>query len=129
MAEKFWHVGLSVDDLDSAITQYESLGLKVVDKFEKNEPHALAALMIGANGSGVELWQWLDDGHPQVEFIRSHIAFLSDKPRETVAKLQEQGYQIVIPETIGKIVTYTFLLDPNGTYVEIAQAKDGYGTV
>lgn len=123
----FWHIGLTVKDLDKAIDQYESLGLKLVDKFEKPEPHANAALMIGKNGSGVELWQWIDKSHPQVEFIKSHIAFLSDSPREDVTELKKLGCKIIIPETVGMIVTYTFLEDPNGAYIEIAQTKDGYG--
>jgi catechol 2,3-dioxygenase-like lactoylglutathione lyase family enzyme len=65
MATKFWHVGLSVDDLDKAIEQYEKLDLKVVDKFEKDQPHALVALLIGPNGTGIEAWQWLDKSDPQ----------------------------------------------------------------
>lgn len=127
MSMKFWHGGLSVDDLNKAVAQYENLGLRVVDKFEKDEPHAMAALLVGENGAGVELWHWLDESHPQVRFIKNHIAFLSDSPREDVAKLEEQGCKVVIPETVGKVVTYTFLQDPNGTYIEIAEAKDGYG--
>lgn len=125
---KFWHVGLSVDDLDKSISRYEGLGLKLVDKFEKDKPHALAALMIGTNGSGVELWQWLDESHPQVKFIKNHLAFLSDDPQTDVTKLEKQGCKIVIPETTGMLVTYTFLEDPDGTYIEIARAKEGYGS-
>ncbi len=129
MATKFWHVGLTVKNLDKAIALYESLGLKVIDKFEKVEPHANAALMAGPNGAGVELWQWLDELHPQVELIRNHIAFLSDNPDEDVAKLKKQGCKIVIPKTVGILVTYTFLQSPDGKYIEIAQTKDGYGSI
>jgi catechol 2,3-dioxygenase-like lactoylglutathione lyase family enzyme len=124
---KFWHVGLTVDNLEESIPQYEQLGLEVKDKFEKDTPHALAALMIGPNGVGVELWQWLDPSHPQVEYIKNHLAFLSDDPRKDVQALVEVGCKVVIPENIGKIVTYTFLQDANGTYIEIAEAKEGYG--
>ena len=125
---KFWHVGLSVENLDNAISEYEELGLEVKDRFEKDEPRALAALMIGPSGSGVELWQWLDESHPQVEFIRSHVAFLSDEPDATVERLQSQGYEIVISKTVGKLVTYTFLRDLSGNFIEIAEAKEGYGS-
>jgi len=124
---KFWHVGLTVSDLDESISRYEELGLNVVDKFEKDQPHAQAALMLGATGVGVELWQWLDEDHPQVKIIKNHIAFLSDDPREDVKKLEKRGCRIVIPETVGKLVTYTFLEDPDGKYIEIAEVKDGYG--
>jgi hypothetical protein len=101
---KFWHVGLTVDNLEESIPQYEQLGLEVKDKFEKDTPHALAALMIGPNGAGVELWQWLDSSHPQVEYIKNHVAFLSDDPRKDVQVLVDSGCKVVIPETIGKIV-------------------------
>jgi len=129
MSKKFWHVGLTVEDLDKAIAQYEKLGLKVSDKFEKDEPHARAALLMHSSGAGLELWQWLDLEHPQVKFIKNHIAFLSDNPREDVEALQKKGCKIVIPETVGILVTYTFLEDPNGTYIEIAKAKEDYGSI
>lgn len=124
---KFWHVGLTVENLDAAIAQYKLLGLKVKDKFEKDTPHALAALMLGPNGTGVELWQWLDKNHSQVECIKNHLAFISDNPKEDIRILEKQGCEVVIPETTGMLVTYTFLRDPNGAYIEIAETKNGYG--
>ncbi len=124
MIKKFWHVGVSVKDLDKSIAQYRKLGFKVVDRFEKPEPHALAAELEHSNGSGVELWQWLDEKHPQVEFIKSHIAFASDDIDNDVQTLVDQGCEIVIPKTKGIIVTYTFVRDPSGNYIEIAEIKD-----
>jgi len=124
MIKKFWHVGLTVKDLDQAIAQYQKLGFEVVDKFEKDEPRAHVAQLKHANGSGVELWQWLDEKHPNVEFIRSHIAFTSDDINKDVAQLVDQGCEIVIPKTEGMTVTYVFVRDPSGSYIEIAEVKD-----
>ncbi len=124
MIKKFWHVGLSVKNLDEAIAYYKNLGFEIVDKFEKSEPHALAAEMKHANGSGIEIWQWLDHSHPQVEFIKNHIAFVSDDQDADVQKLVDQGWEIVIPKTTGVKVTYVFLRDPSGNYVEITDIKD-----
>lgn len=124
MIKKFWHVGVSVKDIDKAISQYEKLGFEFVDKFEKPEPHAYAAEMKHPNGSGIELWQWLDEGHSQVEFIKNHIAFTSDDIDNDVQMLIDQGCNIVIPKTTGVKVTYIFLRDPSGNYVEVADVKD-----
>ncbi|MDB5160818.1 MAG: hypothetical protein JWO96_198 [Candidatus Saccharibacteria bacterium] len=124
MIEKFWHVGVTVKDLDKSIDHYKKLGFAVVDKFEKGEPHAFAAELTHPNGSGLELWQWLDPDHPQVEFIKDHLAFVSSDQDADVQELVDQGWEIVIPKTTGVKVTYVFLRDPNGNYVEIADIKD-----
>jgi catechol 2,3-dioxygenase-like lactoylglutathione lyase family enzyme len=124
MIKKFWHVGMTVKSLDDSIVQYKKLGFEVVDKFEKPEPHAMAAILTHPNGSGIELWQWLDLDHPQVEFIKSHLAFISNDQDADVQKLVDEGWEIVIPKTTGVIVTYVFLRDPSGNYVEIADVKD-----
>ena len=124
MIKKFWHVGLTVKNLDQAIEQYQKLGFELIDKFEKDEPHAYAAQLKHPSGSGIELWQWLDEKHPQVEFIKNHLAFVSDDINGDVKMLVDQGFEIVIPKTKGITVTYVFVRDPSGNYIEIAEVKD-----
>lgn len=124
MITKFWHVGFSVANLDEAIVDYTKLGFELVNKFEKDEPHAYAAEMKHPNGSGIELWYWLDKNHPQVGFIKSHIAFVSDDQDADVKILVDQGWGVVIPKTVGIKVTYIFLRDISGNYIEIAKVKD-----
>jgi predicted enzyme related to lactoylglutathione lyase len=121
MIKKFWHVGVTVDDLDEAITQYELLGFTVEERFEKPEPHAFAAIVSHPNGSSLELWQWLDSTHPQVAYIKSHLAFISDDIEEDVKKLVQQGGEVVIPMTKGVLVTYTYIRDKSGNYIELAK--------
>jgi len=123
MIKKFWHTGVTVKDLEKAIAEYEVLGFKVTKRFEKPEPHANAAIVEYYNGSALELWEWIDTTHPQVEYIKSHLAFMSDDLEADVEKLVEQGCEVVIPKTKGVLVLYSYVRDPSGNYVEIAQEK------
>ena len=123
MIKKFWHAGVTVNNLDEAISQYEILGFKLTRKFEKPEPHANAAIVDHPNGSALELWEWIDHDHPQVEYIKSHLAFISDNLEEDIDKLVKVGCEVVIPKTEGVLVTYSYVRDPSGNYVEIAQER------
>jgi catechol 2,3-dioxygenase-like lactoylglutathione lyase family enzyme len=123
MIKKFWHVGLTVNNLDMGIAEYEKLGFELDHKFEKPEPKAHAAHMKHSNGSGIELWEWIDEGHPQVEFIRRHMAFESDDFDNDVKELLARGYELVIPKTPGVTVTYAFVKDKSGNFIEIAERK------
>ncbi|MCA9341559.1 VOC family protein [Candidatus Saccharibacteria bacterium] len=123
MIKKFWHTGVTVKDLEKAIAEYEVLGFKVAKKFEKPELHANAAIVEHPNGSALELWEWIDGTHPQVEYIKSHLAFMSDNLEEDIEKLVKQGCEIVIPKTEGVLVLYSYVRDPSGNYIEIAQEK------
>jgi catechol 2,3-dioxygenase-like lactoylglutathione lyase family enzyme len=123
MIKKFWHAGVTVPDLNQAIEEYELLGFKLIERFDNTTPKAVAAHMEHADGSGVELWQWEDKDHPQVEFIKSHLAFESDSSEKDVARLIEQGCEVVIPRTEAETVTFTFVRDPSGNYIEIAEKK------
>lgn len=121
MITTFLHSGFEVEDLDEAIKLYVKLGFKLTSQFEKPEPKARAAQLTSKNGTGVELWQFIDVNHPQVEYIRQHIAVGSDNLEEDINKLVEQGCEVVIPITKGVILTYSFLRDPSGNYIEVAQ--------
>lgn len=123
MIMKFWHTGVTVKDLDKAIAEYELLGFEVTKKFEKPEPHANVAMIEHHNGSTLELWEWLDSKHPQVEYIKSHLAFMSDNLEEDIERLVKQGCEIVIPKTEGVLVLYSYVQDPSGNYIEVAQEK------
>jgi catechol 2,3-dioxygenase-like lactoylglutathione lyase family enzyme len=98
MIKKFWHVGLSVDDLEEGIAEYEKLGFEVAKRFEKPEPKAHAVHMTHPNGSGVELWEWVEKDHPLIKVIERHIAFESDNLEDDLGRLIKDGYEIVIPK-------------------------------
>ena len=77
--------------------------------------------MVSPNGSMIELWQFLDKIHPQVEFIKRHIAVESDNIEVDLDVFAKQGCQIVIPVTKGVTMTYAFVKDIDGNYIEVTQ--------
>jgi catechol 2,3-dioxygenase-like lactoylglutathione lyase family enzyme len=124
MIKKFWHVGFGVENLDAAIAEYQALGFEIVRRFEKNEPKSLAAHMSHSNGSGVEMFQFIDKSHPQVEFIKHHIAFVTDDIDSDIKMLLDRGCEIVIPKTAGVTVkNFAFLRDANGQHIELAETS------
>lgn len=123
MIKKFLHCGMSVKDLDKAVSQYKKLGFKVTKEFEREELKGRAAMLEHPDAGGIELWQWQDRSIPQIEFIEHHLAFLSDNVEEDVRELVANGCEVVIPRTVGAVFIYSYVRDPNGTYLEIASPK------
>jgi catechol 2,3-dioxygenase-like lactoylglutathione lyase family enzyme len=123
MITKFWHAGVAVKDLEKAIGEYGKLGFVLDKRFEKPEPHLLAAIMNHPHGSSVELFEFLDTTHPQVEFIKRHMAFMSDDFDNDLQGLLDEGYELAIPKTTGVTVVYAFIKDSSGNYIEIATEK------
>jgi catechol 2,3-dioxygenase-like lactoylglutathione lyase family enzyme len=121
MITTFLHNGFAVEDLDKAIGLYKKLGFRVVGRFEKPEPKAHVAQLQSKNVTGIELWQFVDLNHPQVKYIRQHIAVASDDLEKDIEELVKQGCEVVIPITKGVILTYAFIRDPSGNYIEIAK--------
>lgn len=122
MIKRFWHVGFGVENLERAIKDYEALGFEVVQRFEKSQPKSIAAHMNHSNGASIELFQFFDKTHPQVEYIKQHMAFESDNLDEDLANLESKGWEIVIPKTSGTSVKFfAFLRDPNEQNIELAE--------
>jgi catechol 2,3-dioxygenase-like lactoylglutathione lyase family enzyme len=121
MITKFLHTGIEVEDLGKAIKLYEKFGFSVVKQFEKTEPRAKAAHISSSNGAVIELWQFLEKSHPQVEYIRRHIAVESSDLDADIEKLIEDGCKLVIPVTQGVTLKYAFVEDPDGNYIEVGQ--------
>lgn len=123
MLKKILHTGLSVPNLASAIELYESLGFKAVKKFSKQDIDADVAVVTKGETS-FELFEFHNPEHPQVEFIRNHIAIYSDSIEEDVDKLLAQGYRLTIPLTEGVIFRFAYVQDKSGTNYEIATDKN-----
>jgi catechol 2,3-dioxygenase-like lactoylglutathione lyase family enzyme len=121
MIKAFLHTGFEVKDLEQAIKLYEQFGFKVTRRFDKPEPKAVAAHLATASGAVIELWQFFDQQHPQVKFIRRHIAIESDDLEADIANFISQGCTLVIPVTKGVVLTYAFVQDPSGNNIEIAK--------
>lgn len=122
MLKKILHTGLAVNDLDSALKMYKLLGFEVAKRFHKPDINADVA-MVEKGETVFELFEFHDQDHPQVEFIRNHVAIYSDAIEEDVDTLQKQGYRLTIPITEGIIFRFAFLQDEAGTNYEIATAK------
>ena len=117
------HTGVEVADLAQAIDLYKGLGFEIVNQFDKPEPKAKVAT-VKKGDTAFELWQFEDKTHPQVAFIRNHIAMYSDDLDSDVQRLVTQWYALVIPITEGVIMRYAFVQDAAGTCYEIATEKE-----
>ena len=122
MLKHVLHTGVAVADLDGAVALYKSLGFDVVNQFDKPEPKARVAT-VKKGDAAFELWQFQDAAHPQVAFIRNHIAIYSDDLAADVEQLERAGYELVIPITEGVIMRYAFVRDAAGCCYEIATQK------
>ena len=122
MLKHVLHTGVEVADLAKMISFYKGLGFEVSNQFEKPEPKAKVAILKRGDVA-FELWQFEDSQHPQVRFIRNHIAFYSDDLEHDVQNLVQQGFRLVIPITEGVIMRYAFVQDAADSCFEIATEK------
>lgn len=124
MLKSVLHTGIEVADLAKSIELYKSLGFELANEFVKPEPKAKVAT-VKKDDTAFELWQFEDKEHPQVAFIRSHVAIYSDDLENDVQQLIDSGYKVVIPVTEGVILRYAFVQDPASAFCyEIATKKE-----
>lgn len=124
MLKNVLHTGIEVANLAQSIELYKSLGFEVDTEFEKPEPKAKVAT-VKKDDTAFELWQFEDKEHPQVAFIRSHVAIYSDELENDVQQFVDSGYKLVIPITEGVLLRYAFVQDPAGAFCyEIATQKE-----
>jgi catechol 2,3-dioxygenase-like lactoylglutathione lyase family enzyme len=116
---KILHTGLAVDSLEDAIKMYEALGFKLMKKFSKPDLDAQGAI-VQKGETAFELFQFNDLKHPEINFIRIHIAIYSDSLEKDVDQLTKQGFKVTIPITEGVIYRYAFVQDKSGVNYEIA---------
>lgn len=122
MLKRLLHTGLAVPELDAAIKLYESLGFTNVKRFHKPDLDADVA-MVSRGEATYELFEFHNPEHPQVEFIRNHIAIYSDSIEADVEALLNQGYKLTIPITEGIVFRFAYVQDKAGTNYEIATEK------
>lgn len=124
MLKKVLHTGIAVPSLNEAIKMYESLGFKITKRFHKADLGADVA-MISKGETTFELFEFHNSDHPQVEYIRNHIAIYSDDIETDVQDLLNQGYELTIPINDGMVFRFAYLQDSTGTNYEIATEKSG----
>jgi catechol 2,3-dioxygenase-like lactoylglutathione lyase family enzyme len=91
MLKRVLHTGVEVDDIEKTVELYKNLGFEIHNKFEKPEPKATVAT-VKKGDTAFELWQFHDKTHPQVTFIRNHVAMYSDDLERDVQNLLDKGF-------------------------------------
>lgn len=122
MLKKILHTGLAVPNLSDSIDMYESVGFKVAKRFHKSDINADVA-MVAKDETTFELFEFHNPDHPQVGFIRNHIAFYSDDIEKDVQELIGKGYRLTIPINEGMVFRFAYVQDKCGTNYEIATKK------
>lgn len=122
MIKRVLHTGIEVENLEKTVELYLSLGYKIHNKFEKPEPKASVVTVKKAD-TAFELWQFHDKTHPQIAFIRNHVAIYSDDLDNDLKGFIRKGYKLVIPATNGVVLRYAFVQDAAGATYEIATEK------
>lgn len=122
MIKRILHTGTAVPDIDEAVKFYESLGFEAAQRFHKPDLDAEVAMMVQGEAC-YEIFQFNNPDHPQVPFIRTHIALYSDSLETDVDAFIKQGYKLTIPITEGVIYRFAYLQDASGINYEIATEK------
>jgi catechol 2,3-dioxygenase-like lactoylglutathione lyase family enzyme len=135
--DELWHVGVVVDDLESAMEQLaRSFGHEWSDVLDREVPIHL----VGGEESSRVRWTASRGGPPQWEVIEAesglwaaasnpgsglhHLAYWSDDLDGDSAELQAQGYRL---EAWGDdehgVTRFIYLLGPGGLRIEIGAAE------
>jgi catechol 2,3-dioxygenase-like lactoylglutathione lyase family enzyme len=121
MIKRFLHVAITVEDFESSIKTYEALGMKEVERFDCPEPKASVLLMEDHNGTGVELWKFIDKEHPDMEFVDGHNAYETNALDEDIAQLLGQGFAEVGRRGEDDTLKFAYLRSPNGKVIELCE--------
>ncbi|MEX1062721.1 MAG: methylmalonyl-CoA epimerase [Balneolaceae bacterium] len=129
---KIEHVGIAVDDLDSAIQIYEKLLGSSCYKREVVESEDVVTAFMHAGGSKIEL---LAASSPESIIARHlekrgegvhHIAFEVEDIRAEIKRLKGEGFTLVNevpkPGADNKIVAFVHPKDNCGVLVELCQS-------
>lgn len=155
MAERFWHVGINVTDMDRSIAFYETIGFQLIQDGNVDNPAVGRAFMVeggerlrfahmritdAPEEAMLDLIQWIDppsEGQAAPDLHRPGLcrfSILSDRVDEQYAKLSEQGVEFVQPpETVmspdgtrgWKIL---FARDPDGTLFHFVELVGEHGS-
>lgn len=96
------HVGLAVDDLESAVETYAQLFGAEVER--RAEGGGLTGVMLRVGGGRVELLTSADEETPIGKFLARrgagmhHVAYSTDDIRADLAALRERGVELIDAE-------------------------------
>jgi len=100
-ARAIHHVGVAVEDLDTAVDTYERLFGGRLEHRERVEDQGVEAASLRLGGSRVELLAALGDDTPVGRFLAKrgpgmhHVAYEVDDVSAALAELSEQGVELI----------------------------------
>lgn len=125
------HIGLAVDNLDTATSQYQKLGPVTILGEDQVPSQKVLVRFLMVGDTKIELLKATCADSPVARFIRKrgegihHIAFQVKDITSEMVRLRNQGMQILQDEPIrGAMGKWVFFIHPKsmgGTLVEICQ--------
>lgn len=132
------HIAIAVEDLDEAITMYETtFGMKMAHRETNPEQHVEEAMMaIGDTGSFIQLITPTSDESPVRKQLDKrgpgivHMGYKVADMAKVMAGLEEQGMKVLYPEpkngTAGSKINFIHPKSAGGVLVELVQPGEGH---
>jgi methylmalonyl-CoA epimerase len=136
MLDRIDHIGVAVEDLDAAIALYEgALGMPLVHR-ETVEEQGVEAVLLDVGDGHVELLAPLGPDTPVGKFLAKkgaglhHVAYAVSDIEATLAKLAEQGVELIDSEPRTGIrdsrVAFVHPRSTGSVLTEIVQPAEGH---
>jgi methylmalonyl-CoA epimerase len=129
------HVGVAVDDLDSALALYEGTFRMPVAHRETVEEQGVEAVLLDVGDCHVELLRPLGDDTAVGKFLAKrgpglhHVAYRVDDIEATLAQLRDEGVELIDSEPrVGIRQSRVAFLHPratNGVLTELVEPAEG----
>ena len=131
---KIEHIGIAVNDLQSAGSLYEKLLNTKVYKVEEVDSENVKTAFLQCGPNKVELLEATSDDSPIAKFIAKkgegihHIAFEVDDIEQEMARLKQEGFVLLNeqpkPGADNKLVCFVHPKSTNGVLIELCQEVD-----
>jgi len=128
---KIEHIGIAVNDLQSAGSLYEKLLNTKVYKVEEVDSENVKTAFLQCGPNKVELLEATSDDSPIAKFIAKkgegihHIAFEVDDIEQEMARLKQEGFVLLNnkpkPGADNKLVCFVHPKSTNGVLIELCQ--------
>ena len=129
---KIEHIGIAVNDLQSAGSLYEKLLNTNVYKIEDVASENVKTAFLKCGPNKVELLEATSDDSPIAKFIAKkgegihHIAFEVDDIEKEMARLKQEGFVLLNekpkPGADNKLVCFVHPKSTNGVLIELCQS-------
>jgi len=131
---KIEHIGIAVNDIETAGAIYEKLLNSKIYKVEDVPSEGVKTAFLQSGPNKIELLQALNDDSPIAKFLAKkgegmhHIAFEVTDIRAEMARLKGEGFVLLNDEpkqgADNKLVCFVHPKGVNGVLVELCQNRD-----